>query len=359
MCNCPTCYSNLKDCKSILDGDSPMRNRAMAAMDKAGMDFNDSVTISHVAEAYLANLDRFRAKAKYSLRGLRAVTHHGCHYSKIYYREVASGNFERPTVLDKVLEGFGAKVVDYPERSLCCGLGFHHIMLYPDYTRAVTRRKYSGIVEADPDLLVTMCAGCTLSLDMCQEKILSELGVDKEIPVMNISELIALLLGADPYNVAGIDLHGVPIEPLLRKIGIPGRGNELSHDRLRLPMWRQHLRGRGPGAGEGQAAQEGVAHFKIPLPLLRGRAGADQESSARGAWTGWSSPPAPRRCTSIPSAPASRSGPESVHAGLRQHPGAMRLGGQRRPRNELSTWSAPPSTTCSTPAPWRATGSRR
>jgi heterodisulfide reductase subunit B len=194
----------------------------MAAVQKAGIEYNDSVTINHVAESYLANLERLQSLAKYSLRGLRAVTHHGCHYSKIYYKEVASGNFERPTLLDRVLEGFGAKVVDYPERSLCCGLGFHHIMLYPDYTQAVTRRKYSGIVEANPDLLVTMCAGCTLSLDMCQEKLLRELGVERDIPVLNISELIALLLGADPYKVAGIDLHGVPIEPLLKKIGVPG-----------------------------------------------------------------------------------------------------------------------------------------
>ncbi len=222
VCNCPTCYSNLKDCKIILDGDSPMRDRAMAAVEKAGIDYNDSVTINHVAETYLANLERLQSLAKYSLRGLRAVTHHGCHYTKIYYKEVASGNFELPTLLDRVVEGFGAKVVDYPERSLCCGLGFHHIMLYPDYTHAVTRRKYSGIAEADPDLLVTMCAGCTLSLDMCQEKLLRELGVEKDIPVLNISELIALLLGADPYKVVGLDLHGVPIEPLLKKIGIPG-----------------------------------------------------------------------------------------------------------------------------------------
>jgi heterodisulfide reductase subunit B len=222
ICNCPTCYSNLKDCMGILGGSSAMRDRAMAAIDKAGIEYNNSVSINHVAEAYLANLEKLQVRAKYSLKGLRAVTHHGCHYSKIYYREVASGNFERPTVLDQVLEGFGCKVVDYPERSLCCGLGFHHIMLYPDYTRAVTRRKYSGIVEANPDLLVTMCAGCTLSLDMCQEKLLRELGVEKDIPVLNISELIALLLGADPYKMVGIDMHGVPIEPLLDKIGIPG-----------------------------------------------------------------------------------------------------------------------------------------
>ncbi|OPY34258.1 MAG: CoB--CoM heterodisulfide reductase subunit B [Methanomassiliicoccales archaeon PtaU1.Bin124] len=222
VCNCPTCYSNLKDCKNILDGSSAMRDRALKAMEKAGLEYNDSITITHVSEAYLANLDRIKAKAKYSLKGIRAVTHHGCHYAKIYYRDVASGNFERPTVIDDVLSGLGAEVVDYPERSLCCGLGFHHIMLSPDYTRAVTRRKYSGIIEADPDLLVTMCAGCTLSLDMCQEKVLQELGHKKDIPVVNISELMAILLGADPYLVAGIDLHGVPVEPLLEKIGVEG-----------------------------------------------------------------------------------------------------------------------------------------
>ncbi|HSV42195.1 MAG TPA: CoB--CoM heterodisulfide reductase iron-sulfur subunit B family protein [Methanomassiliicoccales archaeon] len=221
ICNCPTCYSNLKECKGILDGSSAMKDRAMSAMRTAGLAYNNSVSINHVSEAFLANIERIKEKARYSLHGLRAVTHHGCHYSKVYYKEVASGNFERPTVLDRILEGFGCQVVDYPERSLCCGLGFHHIMLGPNYTRAVTRRKYAGMMEADPDLIVTMCAGCTLSLDMCQEKLLQELGEERDIPVLNISELLALLLGADPHRVAGIDMHGVPVEPLLDKIGIP------------------------------------------------------------------------------------------------------------------------------------------
>jgi heterodisulfide reductase subunit B len=224
ICNCPTCYSNLKDCKRILDGDSMMRDRAMDAMRMAGLEYRDSITISHVSEAFLENLDLIKAKTIYSMKGIKAVTHHGCHYSKIYYRDVFAGNFERPMVLDEIVTGLGGKTLDYPERSLCCGLGFHHIMLYPDYTRNVQNRKYSGIVEADPDVIVTMCAGCTLSLDMCQEKILEGQGVKKDIPVVNISELIALLMGADPHKVAGIDMHAVPIEPLLRKMGIPTGG---------------------------------------------------------------------------------------------------------------------------------------
>ena len=148
VCNCPTCYSNLKDCKIILDGDSPMRDRAMAAVEKAGIDYNDSVTINHVAEAYLANLERLQSLAKYSLRGLRAVTHHGCHYTKIYYKEVASGNFERPTLLDRVVEGFGAKVVDYPGTFalLRAGLPPHHALprLYPSGHEAQVLRHRGG-----------------------------------------------------------------------------------------------------------------------------------------------------------------------------------------------------------------------
>jgi heterodisulfide reductase subunit B len=218
ICNCPTCYSNLKYCKEVLAGKSAMRDRAMEAVRKAGIEYHDSVTISHVSEAFLENLDKIKAKAVYSMEGIRAVTHHGCHYSKIYHRDVMAGNCERPMVLDEIAKGLGCETLDYPERSLCCGLGFHHIMLYPDYTRNVQKRKYSGIIDADPDVIITMCAGCTLSLDLCQEKIMQELGLSMDIPVLNISEMMALVLGADPYMVGGFEMHAVPVEPLLDKM---------------------------------------------------------------------------------------------------------------------------------------------
>jgi len=222
ICTCPTCYANLKSCKGLLDEETPVGDKAIAALREAGIEYQGSVSINHVSEILRERLDHLLARSVHLMNGMRAVTHHGCHYSKIFYREVASGNFEMPRVLDDIAEGFGCQTLDYPDRFLCCGVGFHHTLCNTDYPLSVLKRKYSGIIEVHPDVIITQCAGCTLNLDLYQEKIMETLGVEMDIPVLYVTELVALLLGADPYDVIGLDMHAVPVEPLLEKMGILG-----------------------------------------------------------------------------------------------------------------------------------------
>jgi len=92
-------------------------------------------------------------------------------------------------------------------------------MIDKEYSREIFRSKFSSIVDVKPDIIVTQCPGCTFSFDYLQESLNEELKLEDEIPVLYISELLALLMGAEPENI-GIDMHAVDIEPFLRDIGI-------------------------------------------------------------------------------------------------------------------------------------------
>lgn len=219
ICTCPTTYGNLKECKEMLSHDRSKREQTISVLEKIGRPYDISPTVHHVSEVFLKNLGIIKSRAVYSPEGIRAATHHGCHYSKIFFADVTSGSYERPTVLDDIASGLGCEVADYGERALCCGMGFHHTMIEGEYPGALLERKFSSILEAKPDLIITQCAGCSFNLDYYQEKISCRLGCELDIPVLYISELVALLLGADPYEI-GLDMHAVPVEPLLEKIGI-------------------------------------------------------------------------------------------------------------------------------------------
>jgi heterodisulfide reductase subunit B len=95
-------------------------------------------------------------------------------------------------------------------------MGFHYTMVDREYPRSLLKRKFASIAEAEPDLIITQCPGCTFNLDYYQETVRPP-----GIPVLYFSELAALALGADPYDI-GLDMHAVPVEPLLEKIGISG-----------------------------------------------------------------------------------------------------------------------------------------
>lgn len=222
VCTCPTSYGNLKECKDILLSDPSHREFVSGALKRIGKTLDLSPGVHHASEVFLARLGDIKAKAVNDFKGARAVTHHGCHYSKIFYRDVASGNFEHPTVLDDIARGLGCEVLDYGERSLCCGMGFHYTMIDRDYPRTILRRKFASIREAMPDLIITQCPGCTFNLDYYQETLAESVG-PLDVPVLYFSEMAALALGADPYEI-GLDMHAVPVEPLLERLGMTGGG---------------------------------------------------------------------------------------------------------------------------------------
>jgi heterodisulfide reductase subunit B1 len=220
VCTCPTSYGNLKECKEILTSDKALMDDTSGALTKIGKTFDLSSGVNHVSEIFLARLDDIKAIAIHDFKGVKAVTHHGCHYSKIFYKDVASGDFERPTVVDDIAKGLGCEVLDYSERSLCCGMGFHYPMLDREYPRTILKRKFASIKKERPDLIITQCPGCTFNLDYYQETLAETVG-PLDIPVLYFSEMAALALGADPYEI-GLDMHAVPVEPLLKRLGIAG-----------------------------------------------------------------------------------------------------------------------------------------
>ncbi len=157
---------------------------------------------------------------------LRVVEHIGCHYSKMFPSK-GVGGAEYPYVLVGMIEEWGGEVVDYPERRHCCGFGFRQYLVRANrgYSLANSKKKFESMKPYKPDFILTNCPGCPMFLDRWQYT-LSEMegttyGENGEgIPVLTYEELAGLILGYDPWDL-GLQVHQVPVEPLLNKIGIP------------------------------------------------------------------------------------------------------------------------------------------
>jgi heterodisulfide reductase subunit B len=57
-----------------------------------------------------------------------------------------------------------------------------------------------------------------MQFDRNQESIGKSLGTEFNIICLNISQFVALALGADPYKVLGVQTHTVPVDKVLDKI---------------------------------------------------------------------------------------------------------------------------------------------
>jgi len=217
ICICPMSYSNLKHCQKLISKDNKLAKGYKKIMDEIGLIYDLKSDVYHISDLFLKLKNQISKKTVKLPSNIRVATHHGCHYSKFFFKDVKSGTFEHPTVLDKILEEVGFEVVSYDEQFLCCGGGLHRYMADKEYSKITFRKKFKSLAEAQPDIIVTQCPGCTFTMDYLQESVLEELNIGNNIPVLNIAELLALLMGAQPETI-GLDMHAVDIKPFLKKL---------------------------------------------------------------------------------------------------------------------------------------------
>lgn len=155
---------------------------------------------------------------------LKVVEHIGCHYAKLFPNK-GVGGAEFPYVLAGMIESWGGEVVDYPERRHCCGFGFRNYLVLSNrgYSVANSKKKFESMVPYKPDFIVANCPGCAMFLDRWQHALHEMEGVtygqQGGIPVLTYEEMAGLVMGYDPWEL-GMQMHQVPVEPLLDKMGI-------------------------------------------------------------------------------------------------------------------------------------------
>jgi heterodisulfide reductase subunit B len=215
VCTCPTSYANLKECIGELD-DEKTRTAINDILKTLNYEYKGGITVYHAAEVLYAMKEPLIKRATLSLSGLKIATHHGCHYSKVFYDEVVSGLWEYPTLLDEICAAFSGTLLDYSERSLCCGMGFSNFITSSDYTESMALLKLESILAEEPNVIVTMCGACQAIFDHLQKRF--EKNFEHVAPVLNVSQLVAILLGANTHRDVAIQFAAIDVLPLLKKI---------------------------------------------------------------------------------------------------------------------------------------------
>ncbi|MGD9556414.1 MAG: heterodisulfide reductase-related iron-sulfur binding cluster [Mangrovibacterium sp.] len=196
-----------------------------------GKEFEIPQNVAHCSDIIYHFKDQIASRMRYPLvnmqtgNPLNIVEHIGCHYSKMFPSK-GVGGAEFSCVLSGMIESWGGKVIDYPERRHCCGFGFRQYLIQANrgYSVSNSRKKFESMEPFHPDAIICNCPGCTMFLDKWQY-VIGEMegrtyGSNRQgIPVLTYEELAGLVLGYDPWEL-GLQMHQVDCEPLLRKMHI-------------------------------------------------------------------------------------------------------------------------------------------
>lgn len=223
---CATCYAILKKSCNILNKNEEVRNKINNIFETSNLknmvyhedDMNSRDNIYHAAEILYSKASEIENIPKIDLSHFKVASHHACHYCKAHHKDTI-GNARDPMILETLANACGLETIDwYDRKTNTCGNGFRQRYLNKDVSFLVTAEKLLSLKENDVDILLHMCPNCQMQFDRNQRKIGETLGTEFSIMHLNISQLVALALGADPYSVVGVQTHTISLNPILKEL---------------------------------------------------------------------------------------------------------------------------------------------
>ena len=223
---CATCYAILKKSSNILNKNDNVRKKINEIFEDSKLgelkykadEVDSRNNIFHTAEILFNKADEIEDYPKIDLSQFKVASHHACHYCKVHYKDTI-GNLRDPMIIETLAKSCGVETVDwYDYKRTTCGAGFRQRFTNLDLSLSVTADKLLSLKENNVDILIHMCPNCQMQFDRYQPKIEEMLDTKFNIVHLNISQFIALAMGADPYKVIGVQTHTVPVDPILEKI---------------------------------------------------------------------------------------------------------------------------------------------
>lgn len=134
-----------------------------------------------------------------------------CYYGCLLVRPqkvMKAERFEDPMSMDVIMQKLGSNPIDWPFKTECCGAGFS--VSKPEIVGQLSGKIVRDAADRGAKAIVVACPMCHSNLDMRRPAIEKYLNMKIDIPVLYITQAIALAMGLTPAQ-AGIQRHFVPV----------------------------------------------------------------------------------------------------------------------------------------------------
>lgn len=215
---CSACYVNLSKTDHFMREDAEFRELVNDALGAGGMEYEPgSVKIRHSLDIIVNSVgyDAVKEKVTKPLAGLRVGAYYGCMIVRPDVNKRFS-NPEDPYELEDLLESLGAEVVEFKMKTQCCS--GHMTQISGEIAYEMIKQIVKPAVDADIDVLVTLCPMCQLNIDAYQNEMNNFFGTKYEMPILYFSQLMGLAFGYKPKEL-GIGKEFINTSKALAKIG--------------------------------------------------------------------------------------------------------------------------------------------
>jgi heterodisulfide reductase subunit B2 len=214
---CSSCNSMLAEEAHLLENDPGALEAVNAGLSNIGRQYRGTTKVKHFARVLLEDvgLDRIREAVTMDLEGLEIANHYGCHYLKPTDIYPGGEEPENPSSLHRLLEAVGARSVPYGYESNCCGGPV--LVSHEDTALTMAKQKLDRIKASGARAMNLVCPFCSVMYDSNQKSIEAKFGVNYQIPVLYLTQILGLALGLD-RKALGLNMNVVKTKTLTEEI---------------------------------------------------------------------------------------------------------------------------------------------
>ena len=212
---CSACFQRLKVAEHRIREDEELGVEIASLLE---MPYAGGVEVLQIIQllARPEIVEKIKEKIKKPLEGLKTVCYYGC-LTVRPPKTTDIPDYEDPQYMDILMEAAGADNRFWSYKTECCSAGL--AMARSDVTKRLSGVLVKMADEAEADAIVVSCPMCHANLDMRQDENLQEGKIPRKIPILYVTELLALAMG-----VKGIEKllpkHLVDPMPLLKAKGL-------------------------------------------------------------------------------------------------------------------------------------------
>ena len=189
---CSSCYIVLNKVNHKLQEKPALLAEVNEVLAEGGLKYSGGIKVRHLLDVLFndAGPDKIKSLVKKPLTGLKVGGYVGCQTVRPFgeYDSV-----EKPTVQDRLIQALGAEAVPFPNKMRCCGSGLFLTEL--DHCYELARDILKDAVDHGAQIISTACPMCQMNLEAYQKKINKALGTNFNIPVVFITQLMAVAFG--------------------------------------------------------------------------------------------------------------------------------------------------------------------
>lgn len=211
---CSSCYIQMIKVNHEIQEDPELLKQVNECLKEGGLTYKGGIKVRHIQDVLYndVGVDAIRAKVVKPLKGLKVAGYVGCQ-SVRPFGEYDSVN--KPVVQDRLIEALGAEAVPFPSKIKCCGSGI--FLPEMDYCLELVKNILEDAVKHGAQLISTICPMCAMNLEMYQGRINEKYGTNFDIPIVYLTQLMAVAFGMDLKQDAALHFNVIPPENILKK----------------------------------------------------------------------------------------------------------------------------------------------